>query len=230
MDTSYELVDVPDDQAPPQNCSIRESMYAVPIASQVEKLNYYDLPHVKTSLAKIKPVSEVVKKVNTIRPDEEAKEVTRYWKSTCRLIILSLLIAATLILTLAALSLGVHNLIKDEHKEDSSVKTGAEVISEETANYSQLINEMQELKLQLQQLASDVKRNTSQLESQLDLARYDITQVSHDITRIDSRLGNSQNLYQSCRKDRTMCSLPNLGSTIPYCLTPTQTKNISVRY
>ena len=225
MDGGYELVDVPGDQAPPQN---NESMYTAPIANRILKKTYYHLPQVNTSSSDSEKLTanKTVKKINTITQ----VEATGHSKITCCLIVISLLMVAMSGLTLAAISLGVHNLFKDGHKEAPSVITDAEPISEETANYSHLTNEIQELKLQLKQLASDARRNNSQLASQLDLARQDITQAKSDIGRINSQIGNSQNPYQNCRKDKTTCTLPTSSTTVPYCLTPTQEINISVSY
>ena len=129
-------------------------------------------------------------------------------------------------LMLSAISLGMHSLLRDAHKEATCCTSDTEVVSEEIANYSQLANEIQELKLQLHYARS----NNSQLASLLDLIRQEnITQAQSDIGRINTRTGNAQNPYQNCRKDKTTCTLPNSSTTVPYyCLTPTQEINISI--
>ena len=205
----YELVDVPKDQAPPQN---KDSLYTAPIASQMLKQTYYHLPQINPTSSEKLTAKKTVKKVNTITP----VKATGHGKTTHCLIVFSLLITAMSVLTLAAISLGMHNLFNDGRNEAPS---DTEPISQEIANYSHLTNEIEELKLQLKQLAS-----------QLDLARQDITQAKSDIGSINSRIGHSQNPYQNCRKDKTTCPLPNSSTTVPYCLTPIQEINISVSY
>lgn len=214
MDGNYELVDVPYDQRPPQS---NESVYTAPNASQLLKQNYYHVPQVKPSSTE-KLTSN--KTADTITQAEAAG----HSKTTRCLIVISLLMIAMSTLTLAAISLGMHSLLRDAHREATCCTSDAEVVSEEIANYSQLANEIQELKLQLHYARS----NNSQLASLLDLLRQDITQAQSDIGRINSRTGNAQNPYQNCRKDKTTCTLPNSSTTVPYCLTPTQEINISV--